>query len=108
MKKSIKFKSIPLYKREDILKAIEKEGLVREAWGNKTDFCIFVFTSGMEKEDIWKEFPTPLHGFERAHWNSRCIEPATYFLIEGYKGNLNRLSYEIEYPHGEMLIPDDM
>jgi len=100
--------NIPVYKKEDILKAIENEGLVREAWGYKTDTCIFVYTEGMKKEEIWKKFPTPLHGFERTSWNNSCIEPATYFLLEGYHGNLNRLPWEIEHPHEKRLISDDM
>lgn len=99
--------NIPVYKEQDIINAIRKEGLISDCWGYKTAYCIWVFTEGMEKEEIWEKYPTPLTGFEQAHWNPHCIETATYFLLEGYSGNLNRLPHEIEYPHDKVLIPDD-
>lgn len=99
--------NIPIYKESDILEAIRKEGLVSDCWGYKTPYCIWIFTEGMEKDEIWNKYPTPLCGFEIAHWNSSCIETASYFLLEGYTGNLNRLPWEIEHPLEKKLIPDD-
>ena len=99
--------TIPLYKKEDIIKAIEDEGLVSEAWGFKTPYCIWIYHEGMENNEIWDKFPTPLRGFEKAFWDADCIETSVYFLLEGYKGNLNRLPWEIEHPLEKKFIPDD-
>lgn len=75
---------IPRYNEQDIIKAIEDEGLVDDAWGYKTSSCIWVHTEGMEKNEIWEKYPTPLHGFEQASWNGNYLERATYFLLSDY------------------------
>ena len=77
---------IPLYNEQDIIKAIEDEGLVDRAWGYKTPSCIWIYTEGMEKNEIWEKYPTPLHGFEQASWNGNYLEKATYFLLSDYPG----------------------
>jgi len=98
---------IPTYNEQDIIKAIEDEGLVDNAWGYKTSTCIWVYTEGMEKDEIWEKYPTPLHGFEISERNGDCLEPASYFLLQDYSGNLNRLSHTIENPGDKTIIPDD-
>jgi len=98
---------IPTYNEQDIIKAIEDEGLVDSAWGYKTPACIWIYTDGMEKDEIWEKYPTPLLGFEQAFWKKNCLEPAAYFLLQGYSGNLERLSHTIENPEDETIIPDD-
>lgn len=97
---------IPCYNEQDIIKAIEDEGLVDDAWGYKTPTCIWIYTEGMEKE-IWEKYPTPLHGFEKSSWAEGCLEPASYFLLQDYSGNLKRLSHTIENPEDKIIIPDD-
>jgi len=99
---------IPLYNQEALLNAIKEEGLSNDAWGYKTPCCIWIFTDGMEKKEIWDKFPTPLTGYEQASWNRNCIERVTYFLIRvSYYGNLQRLNYQVENPNGKSIIPDD-
>jgi len=98
---------IPRYSEQDIIKAIEDEGLVDYAWGYKTPTCIWIYTDGMEKDEIWEKYPTPLHGFEQANWNEKYLEPASYFLLQDYSGNLKRLSHAIENPGDKTTIPDD-
>lgn len=101
---------IPLYNHEALLDAIKEEGLSNDSWGYKTQYCIWIFTDGMEKKEIWDKFPSPLTGYEQASWNRNCIERVTYFLIQensGYYGNLRRLNYQVENPNGKLIIPDD-
>lgn len=76
--------NIPVYKKEDILKAIEDEGLCDDAWGYKTDNCIWVYAEGMEKAEVWEKYPTPLMGIEKSIWNSQVLDVVAYFLLEGY------------------------
>ena len=64
---------IPIYKKDDILNAILDGGLVPEAWGYKTPNCIYVYSQGMEKKDIWEKYPTPLNGYEMSLWDMNCI-----------------------------------
>lgn len=81
------YKSIPIYNEDEILQAIEEEGLYYGAYGHKCPGCIFIFTEGKEKHEIWDKFPTPLHGYELAPWDANTIEPVDYYLIKGsYKG----------------------
>ena len=82
---SWKKREVPTYKKEVILQAIKDEGLVDYAWGYKNDACIWVFTDGMEKHEIWDKLPTPLHGFEIAHWDGKLIDDVTYFLLDNYE-----------------------
>lgn len=102
---------IPLYNHEALLDAIKEEGLSYESWGYKTPYCIWIYTDGMEKKEIWDKFPSPLTGYEQANWDRNCIERVTYFLIKGscgYYGNLQRLNYQVENPNDKsMIIPDD-
>lgn len=73
---------ITIYDENVILEAIEKEGLAVWAYGYKTPFCIFIFTEGMEKDEIWEKLPTPLTGFENAHYDMNTLEPVKYFMID--------------------------
>ena len=98
---------LKFYKEKDILKAIKEEGLRDNAWGYKTPKCIWVYTEAMENKNVWKRFKSNLFGFEKAARNKDCIDTVTYFLLEGYCGNINRLSWEIEHPNEKKLIPDD-
>lgn len=78
---------IPTYSEEEILQAIQDEGLAREAYGYKCPGCIFIFSEGKEKDEIWDKYPTPLHGYELAHWDANTIEPVDYYIISGmYQG----------------------
>ena len=65
---------IPIYSENVILEAIEKEGLAVCAYGYKTPFCIFIFTEGMENDEIWEKLPTPLTGFENAHYDMNTLD----------------------------------
>ena len=99
---------IPKYAKSDILRCIKKEGLCSGSWGYKGSNCIWVFTEAMEKERVWKNYPTPLKGFERAMWNRNCIEPVKYFLLSEYTGNMRRLSFKVNNPDDEgTVVPDD-
>lgn len=99
---------IPIYNQEVLLDAINEEGLCNNSWGYKTPYCIWIFTDGMEKKEIWDKFPSPLTGYEQASWDRNCIERVTYFLIRvSYYGNLRRLNYQVENPNGKSIIPDD-
>lgn len=98
---------IPIYKEKEILDAINQEGLVSEAWGYETPYCIWIFNDGMEKEEIWEKYHSPLNGFKPSLWDSGIIEDVTYFILEGYSGNLKRLSHKIENPLSEKIIFDD-
>ena len=73
---------IPIYDENVILEAIKEEGLAVCAYGYKTPFCIFIFTEGMEKDEIWEKFPTPLTGFENAPYDMNTLEPVKYFMID--------------------------
>lgn len=73
---------IPIYDENVILEAIEKEGLAVCAYGYKTPFCIFIFTEGMENDEIWEKLPTPLTGFENTHYDMNTLEPVKYFMID--------------------------
>lgn len=95
---------IPIYNEDTILEAIEEEGLAGCAYGYKTPFCIFIFIEGMEKDEIWEKFPTPLIGLENAHYDMNTLEPVKYFMID--KGpcfeprtdsNVSGLEESIEY-----------
>ena len=39
----------------------------------------------MEKHEIWDKLPSPLHGFEVAHWDGKLIDDVTYFLLDNYE-----------------------
>ena len=75
---------VPVYKEEDILKAIEDEGLVSDAWGKKTPRCIWIYNDAMEKEEVWDKFHSPMRGWERSHYDSNALESVTYFIVEPY------------------------
>ena len=90
--------NIPVYKKEVILDAIKREGLVDEAWGYETEYCIWIYTAGMEKRNIWKEFPTPLHGYKcAAYYDSKQVDEVTYFILEDYPNlrNIDEVYYRI-------------
>jgi hypothetical protein len=85
--------NIPVYKLEKIMKAIRKEGLADNAYGFKTPSIVYVYVDAMEKNEIWDNLPTPLAGFELAHWDVSQIEAVKYFIIDGYDyiGNLENI-----------------
>ena len=85
---------LKLYKENDILKAIEDEGLVKEAWGYKTPNCIWIYIDGMEKDEVWDKFPTPLTGLEVGFWENDVLEPVKYFLLEGSK-NVDSIKWHL-------------
>lgn len=89
----IKVMQIPTYKLETIMKAIRKEGLADNAYGFKTPSIVYVYVDAMEKNEIWDNLPTPLAGFELAHWDVSQIEAVKYFIIDGYDyiGNLENI-----------------
>ena len=98
MKKS---KEIPVYKEEEICDAIEAEGLVSDAWGKKTPRCIWIYNDAMEKHEIWDKFPSPLRGWEAAHYDSNCLESVTYFIVEPYASNTPKINQkDIEWEQG--------
>lgn len=88
---------IPIYEESQILEAIKEEGLVRNAYGYKTSKCIYIYTEGKEKKDIWKDLKTPLHGFEPSHYDSNQLEPVDYYLLLGYE-RVNELEYSLDPP----------
>jgi len=81
----IKVMQIPTYKLETIMKAIRKEGLADNAYGFKTPSIVYVYVDAMEKNEIWDKLPTPLTGWEHAHWDISQIEAVKYFIIDGYE-----------------------
>ena len=36
----------------------------------------------MENDEIWEKLPTPLTGFENAHYDMNTLEPVKYFMID--------------------------
>ena len=76
---------IPTYTLEAIMKAIRKEGLADNAYGFKTPSIVYVYTDAMENNEIWDKLPTPLMGFEYAHWDVSQIAAVKYFVIDGYE-----------------------
>lgn len=72
----------PKYNPEDILKAIKAEGLCVYCYGYKTPTCIWIVTNGMEKDEIWDKFPSPLKGYEQAFWDNNKLMEVTYFLLD--------------------------
>ena len=69
------------YDGRDILDAINQEGLCSYCYGFKTPTCIWVATAGMEKDEIWDKFPSPLMGYEQAFWDNNKLMEVTYFLL---------------------------
>ena len=72
----------PKYNPEDILKAIKSEGLCSYCYGFKTPTCIWIYTEGMEKDEIWDKFTSPLKGYEQAFWDNNKLIEVTYFLLD--------------------------
>ena len=102
--------NIQTYNEQTVREAIEKEGLCADAWGYKTKGCIFVFEEGMESDEVWEKLPTPLRGFEQAHYNRNVLEPVRYFIIdkneyngytEGYEGNVSELEDYVKDPFAD-------
>ena len=94
---------IQTYDEQAVREAIETEGLCADAWGYKTKGCIFVFEEGMENDEVWEKLPTPLRGFEQAHYNRNVLEPVRYFILDGneyngYEGNIDELADCVEDP----------
>lgn len=88
---------IPTYTEEQIFEAIQKEGLAPCAYGYKTPYCIYVFNYGKEKKEVWKNLPTPLHGFERAFWDNNVIELVDYYLLSTYsKNDIESIEFEMK------------
>ena len=79
-----------VYKEEQILDAIEKEGLAPCAWGFKTPRVIFIYSEGQEKDDVWKDLKPSLKGFEPAHWDANILAPVNYYFIDQSRPSENR------------------
>lgn len=88
---------IPTYTEEQIFEAIQKEDLAPCAYGYKTPYCIYIFTDGKEKEEVWENLPTPLHGFEPASWNNNLIDMVDYYLLSTYSENdIKSIEFELK------------
>jgi hypothetical protein len=75
--------TVPVYKKQEILQAIEKECLVSFAWGYKTPTCIWVYVDGQEDEDVWKDIKPSFTGIEPCYYyDSNKIEFVNYYIIE--------------------------
>lgn len=69
------------YNVRDILDAIEQEGLCKNCYGFKTPTCIWIYTEGMEKSEIWDKFPSQIKGYEQSFWDNNQLAEVTYFLL---------------------------
>ena len=87
---------VPIYKENDILKAIQEEGLSSNAYGYKTPFCIFIYTDAMENNKIWDKYPTPLYGLEQADWNRNTLDTVKYFMIDKGPSFVNQVDPDFE------------
>ena len=94
---SWKTRKVPVYKKEVILDAIKREGLIADAWGYEGEYCIWVNDYGMEKEEIWDKLPTPIYGYKCAHYDNEHIEKVAYFILDGYPEmwRLEKIYYRI-------------
>ena len=75
--------TVPVYPENEILEAIEKEGLVAYAWGYKTPTCIWVYVDGQEKDEVWKDIKPSLTGVEPYHqYDCNALEFVNYYIVE--------------------------
>ena len=83
MRLGYKDATVPVYKRQEILEAIEKEGLVAFAWGHKTPNCIWVYVDAQEDEEVWKNITPSFTGIEPCYYyDSNELEYVNYYIVE--------------------------
>ena len=94
---------IPKYPEKEILDAIQKEGLTPSAYGYKTPYYMYIYKDGMEKNEIWNKYPSPLSGYEPAPHNMNTLSPVIYYAITkgeyfviGEDFNIEELEDELE------------
>lgn len=94
---------IPKYPEKEILDAIQKEGLAPSAYGYKTPYYMYIYKDGMEKNEIWNKYPSPLSGYEPAPHNMNTLSPVIYYAITkgeyfviGEDFNIEELEDELE------------
>ena len=79
--------TVPVYTQEEILDAIEKEGLADEGWSYKGSgyFCIWVYADAQENEEVWKDIKPSFTGIEPAWYDHKQLEKVNYYILDTYK-----------------------